>query len=561
MECSSMPEISFSEVMMFKQRFYTTKLSCQKSILDLSNYDDIAMWWIADSLFHNYLSNIIAGVSRATYINSILIKTYKYGGEYGSPLYDMALRTISGVFGLKKYIKGKKVVIFTTDNLWGMCCYPQSKESIKSDRFFDSIMRVLYENYDLLSISAIDTSPIGGIKTTISKNSEWYIPHTTLNYYWSLHAWKEQNKAYRHFKKMWKCIENDEIFKEICVFKGESLYPSLKYELEFYFIFLFPLAVKYICMGKSMIDREKPDLILLKNEYGWRERSSLVIPSKLKNIPILALQHGVIHPSHEGYMYPKKYISSDGNVNFPYCPIPDKIAVYGQYHYDLLSKSGTYRSEDIIITGQPRYDILSSMQRIYSKKEFLKTHQINTDHRIVLWTTQCHGLDDRENKKNFASVFRAIKNIEDVTLIIKQHPREPTVSPKYAKEIKRYISYCDLSSILMPASSDTFELLNICDLLIVKDSTTAMEAIALNKPIIVLNLSEKQDRVDYVGQGVALGIYNDNDLEPAIRKLLIDDSELSVNRSNYVRNYLYKIDGAATDRVKNVITNILNQKS
>ena len=49
--------------------------------------------------------------------------------------------------------------------------------------------------------------------------------------------------------------------------------------------------------------------------------------------------------------------------------------------------------------------------------------------------------------------------------------------------------------------------------MLTKDSTTAMEAIALNKPVIVLNLGGEPDVVDYVEHCVALGVYKEEDLE------------------------------------------------
>ena len=42
-------------------------------------------------------------------------------------------------------------------------------------------------------------------------------------------------------------------------------------------------------------------------------------------------------------------------------------------------------------------------------------------------------------------------------------------------------------------------------------------------------------------------------LVPAIRMLLTDDSVLAIHRDAYIKKYLYKIDGKATERVMGVI--------
>ena len=133
-----------------------------------------------------------------------------------------------------------------------------------------------------------------------------------------------------------------------------------------------------------------------------------------------------------------------------------------------------------------------------------------------------------------------MKSLEGVSLVIKQHPAEPE---KFTEEIMRQIESYGINAVITPKNSDTYEQLFVCDLMITRHSTTAMEAVALGKPVIILNLSGKPDPVEYVQEGVALGIYNSDDLFAAMKRLLVDDSELSAQRERYIEKYLYKIDG------------------
>ncbi len=84
-----------------------------------------------------------------------------------------------------------------------------------------------------------------------------------------------------------------------------------------------------------------------------------------------------------------------------------------------------------------------------------------------------------------------------------------------------------------------------------------MEAVALNKPVIVLNLGGEPDPVEFVKEGVALGVYRKEDLGPAIKSLLIDDSQLARNRNRYIEKYLYRVDGKATEQVVNLINQMI----
>jgi len=174
-----------------------------------------------------------------------------------------------------------------------------------------------------------------------------------------------------------------------------------------------------------------------------------------------------------------------------------------------------------------------------------------------LWTTQCHGLRDEENIKNFNAVFATIKEFPEALLIIKQHPAEPK---RYTQMIAHYLKKYNVSAIIVPKDCDIYELLYICDLMITRHSTTAMEAVALNKPVIILNLSGEPYPVEYVKEGIALGVYKAEDLKPVIKKLIENNSILAKNRGKYIKKYLYKIDGKATERIVNLIEDMIEDR-
>ncbi len=211
----------------------------------------------------------------------------------------------------------------------------------------------------------------------------------------------------------------------------------------------------------------------------------------------------------------------------------------------------------IIVVGLPRYDLLYKSKYLYSKTCFLNEHGIDPDNKIVLWATQTHGLSKEENLMNLEAVFGAIEGLNGSTLIIKQHPAE---GEEHTMMIHHHLDMHPISALIVPKDFDIIELVTVCDLMITRHSTTAMEAVALNKPIIILNLSGNPDPVDYVEAGVALGVYSEERLRPAIQRLLEDDSVLATHRQAYVEKHLYRIDGGATQRVVNIIQGCLHSK-
>ncbi|HJH25846.1 MAG TPA: hypothetical protein C5S37_03520, partial [Methanophagales archaeon] len=437
------------------------KLACEKCLLELTTYDNVAMWWVRDIQFYYFIKNVISDdISTETGHHKLFMMFYKtfrfYVGflYYIEFLYDLSLkvfvRAIIRLLGKHNQtgMESKSKILFVaTDNEWRFVRDYETNKLKKSDAIFDSIITKLNSKYNLLGVYPIELPTIRGLKIFVEKLRNWDITHKPLNLYWSLDVWKKEKDAFKHFKKSWDCLKEDEGFRKMCVYNGKDIYNQIMEELELYFLFLFPRAVKYIEMGRQMIKAEKPDLILLQNEYGSNERCYLVVAAKLENIPSLALQHGVIHPTHKGYMHTQDEISPEGSVKSPYCPIPDKTAVYGTYHKDLLTKVSAYPEDSVVVTGQPRYDMLYHADEFYTKEKFLKKYKINPNHRIILWTTQCHGISNEENIKNFKAVFETMQNIKDATLVIKQHPGE---GREYTKMIEKYLNSYNIDAVLTP---------------------------------------------------------------------------------------------------------------
>jgi hypothetical protein len=468
------------------------------------------------------------------------------------------LKTVFVEFALKLYGRKKRNnpyqgegiprILFTSENLeWRVIRDYESNSLKKTDAFFDSIISQSARKHDYLGVYPIGLST-RGLKIFVDKLRNWRISHKPFELYWSLNVLRRGSEASRYFRQLWKELNKDDNFKKLCTYDGRKLYAEIGAELRFYFLVVFPRFIENIEVAKRMIHREKPYLILIEEEYGEFERT-LAVAGKLEGIPTLGIQHGVIVPTHYGYIFEKE---DKGKMI-----LPDFTVVYGQYHYDLLTKHSIYDPERVIVTGQPRYDILRRVDGIYSKQKFLERNKINPAHRILLWTTQSHALSDSENALNFETVFETLQNIENVTLIVKQHPGE---EERHTEMIKDYLRKHKVDAVLTKKDSDTYEQIYVCDLLMTKSSTTAMEAVALNKPVIILNLSGEADVVDYVEQGIALGVYKEEDLKITIEKLLTSDLELAGNREQYIRKYLYKIDGKATERVVSVIERIIHKE-
>lgn len=558
----------------FARSLTTTKLDCGLTLRELTNYQDITLWWFAHFDFIDFLMSIPEvgtdynpkGLRFQTQLSKLPL-LFPAGLNLGFDLSRKILvKTALSIYGKNKQKRkqeasARKILFTAQDLMWREVRDYKTGKISKSDAFFDSLIKILRdrENFYLVGTypfvkyvyplrSAIQCS-----KILLDKLKNWDIPHRPFNLYWMADVWKKEYNASRYFLKMWKTLASDKKFQQLCVFNGRDVLDLLSRKIRFYFLVLFPYATKRIEMSKRMLDKEQPDLILLINEYGIFERS-LLIAGKNKGIATLAVQHGNIMASHPGYMYAADEISKTGEVKSPYCPVPDKTAVTGAYFKRLLSEVSSYPKESIIVTGQSRYDVLDTLQKRLNRESILEEYGIDSDKRIVLWTTQCIGFSESENVMNFRAAQAAIAELDECILVIKQHPRE---NEGHTEIIRRELRIGDGKVVLVSKTADTLSLIWACDVMITHWSTTALEALALDRDLIIMNLGGGPDKVDYVKDRVALGVHRAEELTPAIKKLLNNDVDLAEKRKEYIEQHLYKIDGKATLRVVNLITQML----
>lgn len=432
--------------------------------------------------------------------------------------------------------------------------YPtQQKENkeVNRDTILGGVLTAIQRKN--FNVTALDVDKLSSIdfKTMIEKHIQGKELWRPVEFYLTLDIIRKVLKTTEKYEEEWNKLKNSNKFINSLNYDDIQTSVFLKDYFDGFFNHKTFLPILYIELIKRAIEVEKPDLILLsciECPFG----SAAVIAGKLKGVPTLDIQHGVIHPYHFGYIQAKDDIAHDDGVT--YCPIPDKTAVYGHYHKELLTKMSIYPEDSVVVTGSSRYDLLYHADRIYSKEKFLSKYNINPNHKIILWATAFRGQDDEGNIKDFKALFETIQNIKNITLVIKPHPGE---GQRHIKMIKDYLNNYQISAVVAPSNSDTYEQLFVCDLMITKGSTTGMEAVSLNKPVIVLDLNYNSDTIGYVKEGVALGVYKEEDLKPTIEKLLKDDSELAKNRKKYIEKYLYKIDGKATERVVKLIEEMI----
>jgi glycosyltransferase involved in cell wall biosynthesis len=94
-------------------------------------------------------------------------------------------------------------------------------------------------------------------------------------------------------------------------------------------------------------------------------------------------------------------------------------------------------------------------------------------------------------------------------------------------------------------------------------STTALEAMMLDVPVITVNTRNRPDLMPYAGSGAALGVRDLGDLEDAIRRAATDEKTregLAAGRKRFLSSHLYKMDSRSSERVLLLLSELVRSR-
>jgi glycosyltransferase involved in cell wall biosynthesis len=536
-----------------------------KTIKEMISFEGISLWWFYEiamrlnyiqylryidqfeSLFHKTdFSSVICDINDSILLSAVkdfcserdlLIEftgkksrsrlPMKNLSEYiNAGLTFLTDLTISRLYSTKKK---SPLVIASYTNHWTR--YNVTKEAQK-DGIFDNIQKILEEyNIDYVGLEYNNESLKNYIKTRWSKRK--YAPGKwiPLNAY---ATWKSILQA----AKIFEMVNRNLSIVKFSEKKDVFILNMLKNHIRTSFFLI--SEILSVINALSLI---KPNVVLTSCEYCKMGRAAVAAGNK-ENLPTIALQHGIITPKHEGYIFSKSEKNSINDaVNSR--PLPRHTLLYGPAYSEILINDSNYPENSLVVTGQPRYDYLYMISKSLDSDKFLA--EKNLLHPLVVWTSQ-PARSVTESMKDIKCFLYLLDHIP-INLFIKPHPIETDLSI--------YSPLTQRNNVVLSKDIDLYKLLSACDLIITKASTTAMEAAALNKPIIVLNLTGEQDVIDYVKEGIALGVYDEKELPIAVKKLLENDDILRSQREEYIKKYLYSMDGKSSQRVAMFIKELL----
>lgn len=252
-----------------------------------------------------------------------------------------------------------------------------------------------------------------------------------------------------------------------------------------------------------------------------------------RKIPTVGLNQILIHDSAEYRFFPAEH-----------------HLFYGEQGATIAIKNGCLKEKTHVV-GSPIYDRTTRSMKITDRKV----------HRLRDWVagrrTVVIGTENRQGQiVEIMTALKILSHFEGVATIIKLHP-DDSISEFNALLDK--LSLNDGCRFKIVKKCNLEELLSIADLLLTMYSNIIINATLIGTPILVFDPLNVRP-LDFVGPGVALGAFSEEELEQQISKILFDGAHrqawLTCARDN-IRKFAGPADGGAARRTADFLLKLL----
>jgi hypothetical protein len=269
-------------------------------------------------------------------------------------------------------------------------------------------------------------------------------------------------------------------------------------------------------------------------------------------IPVVAVQHGVIHADHLSYVFPPE---TDPEA----VPLCDMTCVYGDWDRDLLTEGSIYPAETVTVTGHVQMDGIG-------EREWGSRSEIGSSlrerilppgsHRLLLFTSQGEFRADAAPRLLAALARSRTSNI----LVIRPHPQEGPAEFWWEAARKHEVA----DRVLVEGGGDLHNWLDACDVHLSVSSTVLGEAALWGRPNIVIGSKAGGDFCGCLEAGVATELDRFPSLDAALDHWLDPAPELraehEARRARYVERHFHRLDGKAGERVAAAVERALRRK-
>ncbi|MGA9941248.1 MAG: CDP-glycerol glycerophosphotransferase family protein [Nitrososphaeraceae archaeon] len=322
-------------------------------------------------------------------------------------------------------------------------------------------------------------------------------------------------------------------FREAFVYQGIQMWSTLELLFKALMAKIYlPNYILTIEAAKLLLSQVRPKSIFLPYETGVYAMAFIVAAEEL-GIKTIGMQHGIIHKAHFDYSIDnlRTKTSSVG------CPIPTYLLVFGEFYRKLLVETFSYPSDRVITVGNPAYESVPTEIMDSRRQKILLDIGLDPSKKTVLVATSGHQAKYGRGDYDVLIVKALSESLaqmgNDIQVLVKVHPIED------AAEYLKIVREKNAPNLTVIEEYPIEQLIAICDVFVSVLSTTIFEAMVMNKPVIIVEISEKIHRdIMSVGESGAAMRSSFINLSNTILRVIGDSSlrkELSDKSSKAIK--------------------------
>jgi hypothetical protein len=482
----------------------------------------------------------------------------RHKSYHGYPMLKLLLlKIIRGTLSTRSHKQGKsenKVIVVTEVSNWRPeFDFVQGQYETKDVIFHDIVRKLADRGFDVAIID-FENRPSHLFRSRSinkSRQKSFHVPVKPWEAYIDIGMLLKTNNANKQFIDLWQQLQGSGEFAKSLKFENVSFYELVKNDFEDLFRSLKAFAaISLIQASKKIIEAEEPLVLIMHDEYGALQ-ISLIHATRMKGIPSVSIQHGIISGEQISYVHDRKHIT--GERRDLLFPIPDVMCSWSESSRQSLIETAKFPDSVPVVTGDPRVDYLPAALKKFDRRGIARKLDVPENKKIITFATENLPIED-EKVAIAKSICRSVSEIPDCHLVIKMHPNEAD-NGFYDK----LATASDLESYSILRDVNLYELLYVSDLVILSYSTVAVEAMRMRKPVISLDIMNLHDKVPFIKEKVAIVIKNVNDLSPTIRECLAlppDVRALVEKAGSFAEQQLGTMDGKASERIVRVIVDL-----
>jgi CDP-glycerol:poly(glycerophosphate) glycerophosphotransferase len=360
-------------------------------------------------------------------------------------------------------------------------------------------------------------------------------PYLAVNRFTTFAVARETRRASALAREAWRALRGSAGIREAFSHRGVAFDDLAAPDLAATLLLQLPWAVRsYEEVAAALRALRPAALVLYAESSGWGRAALLAC--RAAGVPTVAVQHGIIYP---------KYFSYRHGPGEEESPRPDRTAVFGEAAQRLLVQMGGYDPASLVVTGSPKFDALLASAAGRDRQRARARWGAADGDRLLIVASRYRGIRSTHSAIGpaFSALVRAVETTEGVVAVVKPHPAEPAEAYHGDLRGARRVR-------VAAPGDDLIELLHAADALVTVESLSAVEALVLGRPVLILQMPTNLRAL--VDDGAALGVPAGADPADALRRLLFDPATrqaLEAARRRYLSEVAAGVDGGATRRI------------